>query len=381
MKFFWNFFSFALISILLILLSLQGASYFFLKPILERRAREILQVPVRIGEAGANVFDGSVYMKQVRVKNPESFSEPDMFAARTVAFNFNVLSLLTNEIVIDRILFKDPVITIEINEDGDVNYSRIEKEAVEWMSKMVRKKRKLIQWITHYELEKFSIRRGTVQLVDRRQEERDWHWGSISFSLARLVYPPDPNEALPAAIYLNAKAQGETEGQIFLIGRFHPFVEEKSFDLTGSLKDIVLSEYNHFFSSFPLEFNTGILEAKIKALCHDNQVDIRQHIRMTDLHLSSKKIGVGEEGRAFGIPSEMVASTFNDLWNQDEPFELEFQVVGDLSDPNFDFMSETTNAFSEAVYQPVQKKMNEMLEITRKAADKALSLSQDSAGA
>src|SRR3989338_9189736 len=121
MRFFRRIFFILFVGVLLSLVALQIASSFFLKPILEREARRIFQVPVLIDKAGTNLFGGSFWMKGVRMKNAKDFKEPDFLSGRTVAIDLSLLSFLTNQFVVDRILLKDPYFTIEIGERGKPN--------------------------------------------------------------------------------------------------------------------------------------------------------------------------------------------------------------------------------------------------------------------
>ena len=206
------------------------------------------------------------------------------------------------------------MLTVEVNEKGELNVPHFVESFTHRFRKFALRKKKIIQFITHYELEKLAIRRGTLQWVDQRTDERDWTWGSITFSLARIVYPEDPQEALPTGVYLNATVQGELEGQILVIGRFNPFAQKKSFDVTGSAKNILLSEYNYFFPSFPLAFRSGRLQLRAKALCHDNQVDLYHLVTIDNLRFAPKTPASQGQSEAFGLPPETVANFFNQMW-------------------------------------------------------------------
>ncbi|OGX05760.1 MAG: hypothetical protein A3G87_10090 [Omnitrophica bacterium RIFCSPLOWO2_12_FULL_50_11] len=365
-----------LLTVVVSLVALQVASGFFLTPVLEREGRRLFGVPVHMDAAGANIFTGVIWMKRVRVKNAPGFAEPQALFARTVAVDISLLSLLTSEFVIERILLKDPVITFEVNQEGELNMSPLAEHVTARLQQLVHGRRKFIQLVTRYELEKFSIRRGTVQLVDDRQEERDWTWGSITFSLTRVVYPHDPQEALPVAVYLNATVEGRKEGQMLVIGRFNPFAGKTSFDITGSMKDIVLAEYNYFLPEFPLSFADGLLEVKIKALCHDDQIDLDHQIRVGQLALAVKQegpakgVGTGRaQPLAFGLPPETVAHYFNQLWPKGEPFEFNFRVTGDLSQPTFSTVSAIKEEIQQAIYERITKKMNELVKATKEIAE------------
>jgi len=360
------------IGIAVVAASLQIAAEFFLKPMLEREGRRLFRVPVVIERAGANVLGGSIWMKGVHIKNAVGFSEPTFLTAKTIAIDLSVLSLLTSEFVIDRIVLKDPVVTVEFNGNGEKNLDLFSRSAARRLQRWAEKRGKLIQLATRYELEKFSVRRGTLRLVDQRKPGMEKRWSSISFALARVVYPADPQEALPVAVYLSAATQGGQEGQAILIGRFNPFAEKKSFDVTLSLKDISLTDYNYFLPRFPLNFTQGTLQMKVKALCHDDQVDLHHQIKVKTPKLEAKAGFSGKAVEVFNLPPETVANFFNEFWPESEPFALDFDVVGNLKDPGFDIRSEIKKYITQTVHARVTQKMNELVASTKQIADEAL---------
>ena len=372
MKFLTRLFLFLTVSLILCLAGLQGASYFLLPSILERKLSDVFQAPVSVEGAGANFFTGAIYMKGLRIGNVRGFEEPDLLKARTVSIDIGVLSLLTSGLEVQRILVKDPVVTIEINQQGETNYVRVGNRLFRWMEKLTHKKLKWIHWITHYELGKIQLRRGGIRLIDKRNMERNWNLGSVSLSFARLMFPPDPEEALPAAVYLNAKVLGAREGQVLLIGRLHPFSVRQSFDLSGSLKDIELSEYNYFLPHFPLRFENGVLQAKVKALCHDGLLEMDSHARVDGLLLGPKPGEQFEGKKISGLPPKFVADSFNDLWDKKTPFEINSNVTGDLSDPNFNLAMTVRKSIQDAIYKPVKEKLEEQLAKTKNVALKSL---------
>ena len=340
-----------------LLIAVQVASNFFLKSILEREATRIFQVPVSIEQAGANLFSGSFWMKGVRIRNLQGLQQSDFITARTIAIDFNLLSFLTSEFAINRILFKDPQFTFETNEKGELNVSLFADQVAARFRKFYSKGPKLIHLITKYTVEKFAVRNGMIEFIDQRQNENSWTLKAISFSLARLVYPPDPGEALPVAIYVNATAPTAPEGKILILGRLNPFVKKKSFDITGSAKNLIFNQSSDFMPDFPLRFLGGTLQVKLKALCHDNQVDLYHQVRINKLKFVAKESIQKKSTLAFGLPAETVVHFFNDLQPSTEPFEFDFHVMGDLGDPKFNVLSQTQQKIREAVYQRVSSRM------------------------
>lgn len=344
-----GFFIFVL-GIIVLLVATQVASYFFLKPLLERQAERIFQVPVTIERAGVNLLGGSCWMKQIRIKNLEGFKNPDFLTARTIAVDFNLLSLLTSEFVINRILLKDPEFSFELNEKGKLNLRILIDEVINRFQTLYAKKPRLIHLITRYTVEKFSVRNGKVEWIDHRNNENNWTLKVISFSLARLVYPPDPEEALPAAIYVNATVPTVPEGKILILGRFNPFASKKSFDITGSAKNLIFNQSSDFLPDFPLRFMGGILQLKVKALCHDNQVEMYHQVRVDRLKFATKDFIEGKPHLVFGLPVETVVHFFNDIQPQAEPFGFNFDVIGDLGDPKFNLWSQTQQKLQTTIY-------------------------------
>ncbi len=341
----------------ILLSAAQITSNFLLKPVLEREMQSIFQVPVYINEAGANLFGGSFWMKGIQIKNAQGFKESNFLTSRTISIDFNLPSLLTSELVINRILLKDPIFTFEINREGQSNAFEFRERIVNRFQKFLSTTPKLIRLITRFSLEKFSVRNGTVQVINQNDGDRNLNFKSISFSLARLVYPPDPEEALPAAFYLNATALGAQEGKVLVLGRLNPFVPKKSFDITGSAKGLAFSQYSTYFPDFPLKFTDGTLQLKIKALCHENQVDIYNQVRLEGLRFVAKGRQKGKPPLVFGLTPATILHFFNDLQPGSAPFEFDFHVTGDLGDPQFDMWSSIGQKIRQKIYDRVTSQM------------------------
>lgn len=353
------------LGVVALLIAAQIASSFFLKPILERELRYILQVPVSIDHAGTNLFAGSFWIKGARIKNAQGFQEPDLLSARTIAVDLNLLSFLTNEFSISRILFKDPHLAFEVNEQGQFNVPLFVGRIAGRLQKLVKEKPRLASLAARYMLEKFVIRNGTVQLIDRRQTERNGVLKSVFFSLARIVYPPDPEEALPIGIYVNAAVPGAQEGKILILGRLNIFVPKKSFDVTASAKGLAFSQWGGFIPDFPFRFTEGTFQLKVKALCHENQVDIYHQIRIEGLKFQTKERVQGKPPLVFGLAPETIARFFNDLQSTNEPFEFEFRVTGDLDDPQFDVFSAIAERLRQVIYDRVANQVAPALSVKK----------------
>jgi len=350
----------------ILLTAAQIASSFLLKPILERQVGHLFQVPVYVDQAGANLFAGSFWMKGVRIKNARGFQESDFLTARTISINVNFPSLLTSEFDASRILLKDPVFTFEVNGEGQSNVSQFAQQISDRFQRFLERKPKLIRLITRFTLEKFAVRNGVLQIFNQQEPEQNLNFKSISFSLARLVYPPDPEEALPAAFYVNATVPGIQEGKILLLGRLNPFVPKKSFDITGSAKGLEFNRYSAFFPDFPFRFKEGTLQLKVKALCHENQVDIYNQVRLEGFRLTAKEFRKRKPPLVFDLAPETVLHFFNDLQSATEPFEFDFRVTGDLGNPRFNVFSAVGQRFRQTINDRVTNQMKAIDEKAKK---------------
>ncbi len=334
----------------------QTVSTFLLRPILEREIQQIFQVPVHIDAAGANLFRASFWMKGVSIKNAPGFNEPYALSARTISIDLSVLSFLTSQFVVTRILLKDPQFLYEINPKGESNFTFFADRAIEHFNRFQLNQPRLIHLITNYTLEKFAVRNGDFQLVDHSELKRKWALRSISFSLARVVHPTDPEDILPTAIYMNATVPGKQEGQVLVLGRMNPFASKKSFDITVSVRNLIFTQYSGLVPDFPLNFKEGTLQLKTKAVAHENQVEIHHQVKIEKLKFTLKQTDQKKPPTIFGLPSTTIAHFFNQQPDQ-EPFEFEVHINGNLEDPNFNIWKETEQKLREVISERVTNDM------------------------
>ena len=358
-----------IITLFVFLLVVQVAASFLLRPILEKELRNIFDVPVYINHAGANLFRASFWMKGIRFKNPAGFKEQDAITGRTVSIDLSLLSFLTNELVVTRIQFKDPQFILEINKQGESNFNYFMDKAIQHFQAFEKRKPKIVRLITQYTLEKFSVRNGDFQLIDYSQPERNWVLRSISFSLARIVHPGDPEEVMPTAIYMNASVPGPVEGQVLILGRLNPFVPKNSFDITASVRNLVFNQYSGLAHEFPLNFQEGTLQLKVKAVGHENQVDILYQVRVERLKFTLKETDQKKPPLVFGLAPATLVRFFNDVHPGEKPFEFEFRVTGSLEDPKFDFWRETEDQLGEIISERITTEMQTIKQRTGRVSE------------
>lgn len=357
MAFLRRIFFITVVAVTVSLVIAQVASTFLLRPILEREIRKIFKVPVQIDSAGANLFRASFWMKDVSIRNAPGFDEPYALSARTISVDLSLLSFLTSQFVVTRVLLKDPQFLLEINRNGESNFTYFADRAIEHFNRYQLRKPKIIHLITSYTLDKFAVRNGDFELIDHSELERKWTLKSISFSLARVVHPVDPEEILPTAIYMNATVPGKQEGQILVLGRLNPFTPKKSFDITASARNLIFNQYSGLIPDFPLNFKEGTLHLKIKAVGHDNQVDIHDQVKIEKLKFTLKQPDQKKTVMIFGLPSTTLADFFNKVQPEQKPFEFEIRISGNLEDPKFNIWKETEQKLREVISERVTSEM------------------------
>lgn len=68
---------------------------------------------ISVGKVGLNPFSGNLTVKQVKISNPEGYSENDLFSVESLVVDLKMTSLNTDTIVIDNIEIQDPSIRYE----------------------------------------------------------------------------------------------------------------------------------------------------------------------------------------------------------------------------------------------------------------------------
>ncbi len=351
------------------LVAAQIASTFLLRPVLERELRQIFKVPVHIDSAGANLFRASFWMRGISIQNAPGFKEPYALSARTVSVDLSLLSFLTSQFVVSRILFKDPQFLLEIDPKGESNFTYFADRALERFNQFDIKQPRFLHFITQYTLEKFAVKNGDFQLIDHSKPERRWTLRSISFSLARVVHPSDPKEIMPTAIYMNATVPGKEEGQILVLGRLNPFARKKNFDITASVRNLVFNQYSGLIPNFPLNFKEGILHLKTKAVGHDSQVEIQHQVKIEKLKFSMKEPDQEKQPLVLGLRPTTLAHFFNNVQSDQKPFEFNVQISGNLEDPNFNVWNQTEQKLREVISERVAREIKVLEDASLRGAN------------
>ncbi len=80
-----------------------------------------LGVPVSVGDVKLSPFSGTLTISQVKVGNPQGYSDKDAFAVDQIEVGLNLGSLMGDTIVVRKILIDSPAISYEVK-DGKSNF-------------------------------------------------------------------------------------------------------------------------------------------------------------------------------------------------------------------------------------------------------------------
>jgi len=80
-----------------------------------------LGVPVSVGDVKLNPLAGSLTVSQFKVGNPKGYSDKEAFAVEKVEIGLSIASLLSDTIIVKKILIDAPAISYE-SKDGRANF-------------------------------------------------------------------------------------------------------------------------------------------------------------------------------------------------------------------------------------------------------------------
>jgi hypothetical protein len=123
-----------------------------------------LGVPVSVGDVKLNALAGNLTVSQVKVGNPQGYSDKDAFAVDKVEVGLNMRSLLSDTIVVRKIQIDAPAISFE-SKDGKSNFDAImanAKKASEEEKKQTDKKKKPGKKVV---IEEFSLNSAKVSFA------------------------------------------------------------------------------------------------------------------------------------------------------------------------------------------------------------------------
>ena len=91
------------------------------KGALEDVGSELLGVPVKVASVKIELKNGSGQITGLTIANPTGYSAPNALEMEMIRFGFNLGSLGKQPIVVDELNVINPVVQLEVKEDGSLN--------------------------------------------------------------------------------------------------------------------------------------------------------------------------------------------------------------------------------------------------------------------
>ncbi|MBP5319876.1 MAG: AsmA family protein [Kiritimatiellae bacterium] len=114
-----------LVTVVVLVVALVVALPVIISPVVKQVGPKLLGVPVSVESVGVNPFTGSLAIKDVKIGNPEGFSEKEMFAVNTISVKMDLASLKSDTIIIKDITILEPAIRYEKPLKGKSNFETL----------------------------------------------------------------------------------------------------------------------------------------------------------------------------------------------------------------------------------------------------------------
>jgi hypothetical protein len=310
--------------------------------------REKIQLEVAVGRVGVNLLTGSISIHDVRVANPEGFTEPEMAALKRFRLHIGIPALLRGGIAeINRVVVRDGAITVVRNADGALNIEPLlgmkkESEPTEAVPTEPtapapgEARQPLNILIKTLEIN------TRLNYLDYRQAEPPFKLGLELRAKLNNVANYGNAEVLSVAIDLQGNLLAENKKSAFEIyGRMAPIIDPRRlcFDVFGSMQEVDLKPFKELIRQWPVA--SGTLSGTATLRCKNGIFNTNE----SRLRLTVKNIKLAEGGEV-QLPNELLPPTL----------DLEIPVKGTLEQPEIDGVAALIKALQN--WQETRTKLN-----------------------
>lgn len=108
------------IVVCVVLIGYFTASYWVV-PVVNTYAPKVVQANVSLAKADISLLSGHLSFNDLKIGNPEGFPKDDLFKLDEISVQFQPKSVLTDKIIVDKVLIKGTKILAELNQHGQIN--------------------------------------------------------------------------------------------------------------------------------------------------------------------------------------------------------------------------------------------------------------------
>lgn len=309
------------------------ASRGYLTRLALQKASEFLGAPVELSYAELNLFEGAVVLHGLKIYNPirqkEIFTEAD-----TIAVRLQYLPILKGKKGSLSVSIRHPQIQYRTNASGIWEL----KNKIPLLAAPASKE-KTESPIT---IEKITIKNGAIHYFD----------GQVGKNILLSDFDLQLNHGASAPFHVNFLI--DKQGGFSFDGKGDLLAEKISFEGDTALKKLPIVPFEPYYRNekMPVEITGGTLTLTSRPKCQKNYIQAPVHAVIQELQIRTKQALLGTAAE----------DVLKELKNSDGNVVLDFDVAGDLYNPQFRVTTNLTQEFSKAFAKVLVREVPALLE-------------------
>lgn len=272
-----------------VLSGLLAAAVFLMIPVVAkdfavRELNKIVNTEADIGAVTVNIPRGAVSFYGISVRNPANFKDKYFVVIKKGYAKLNLKALLSKRVEIEKIFVSDPVINMEIGNDGVSNASQIFKKGPAQPSQESGPPIKR----NAFKAREISVRRGVFKLTNYKLNPAGARalFDNIDITVSNLTEAEIEGD-MPTTVTCSARLPAAgSDGRIKLSGKGDFLGKNIYFDLDIKAGGISLPYFVPFYIiKTPIFPKNGQFDVSSNARCRNNNLDAIQTVNIRDLEL------------------------------------------------------------------------------------------------
>lgn len=317
--------------LVLIIIKANSIAAFITEQIIIYNIEKRFTVRVRIERVAADVYQDTVHLEGFRIISSNQISERPFLYCPEGEGRFYFRQLFKMKIVMDDMLFKEPVLFIERSEEGKWNLPK-------------RKKYRKPRWF--FLMLKAKVEDGKIIFRDGKIAEEE-----LTTELREIKgAATDLSRRIPAGIAYNLTGNLYNT-PLEAKGIIDSFKEPFDFSLNLKVEDLSLlpfASYQREITSCKLVRGKMDLETELK--CEKNKLDCMNRAVFKDLELQPVLAAKPSLIRVMGMGPATLATVLRD---NEGKIRLNIPVKGDITDPDFKIAPALLKALIRAVQETI----------------------------
>ncbi len=348
-----KFFLFSLFLIVCIFAVREEIAGRILRGPLEEKLTYLFGMPVTIRRLKADILTGRVHATGVQFTNQPGFAAGPHLDLRTLDFDINLSDLRRQRVTIGTIVLGQLYYYIESIPFGEKDYVTNVGTWVRHIKKInheastARKSTSSGTW--KVTIDKIVVRNGTFIYYGHShpKAKKYFLFRHLEGYLAGFHWPSDPT-VFDQEVRLRGMFGKKVPAPFWIKGNADFATRDVGFDLQGEISNGSVLDHLLFFSGLPIRIEGGEYDLKTQTLCLHKKLQSDTEIVLKNLKV---KPSASATGVIWGIP---VLASVNFLQTQ-KNILLRVPVLGNVSDPHFEFPKAFRAAFQTALMQYTRK--------------------------